>query len=407
MPRKIFAIILALAASLAVLALPLSAAYLEAPNAPDTGYARAVLLKHMESGTILYSKNADSELYPASTVKLMTAVLAAEKFAGRLDTEVTVSEKAVQGIGGNYIALQPGEVTTVQALINAMIIGGANDAAMVLSEAVSGTTEEFVARMNERAAELGCDSTVYMNPTGIDVQGAHTTASDVARLAEFASQMEAIADVADDVTYVMPATNMSPERTIRNRNYFISTALTDAYRRSDVNGLNCGSSAGGGSTLVATADDGSFSYLCVVLGASTDSNYIYSYVICSNLLDWAYRSYGYSAVISSSKLVCEIPVTMSDGADYVVLSPKDDIDLFMPNNFDVSKDVNIDWTLDEESLTAPVEEGQRAGMLVVYDLRTGDVIGQSELVAVTHVDRSELKYRLWQLLSFFTSPTFL
>lgn len=404
---RLFAIILTLSAAMSLLSLPVCAAYLEAPNAPDTGYARAVLLKHLESGTILYSKNADTELYPASTVKLMTAVLAAEKYAGRLDTEVTVSREAVSNIGGNYIALQPGETTTVQALICAMIIGGANDAAMVLSEAVSGTTEEFVARMNERAAELGCENTVYMNPTGVDAAGAHTTASDVARLAEFAAQMEAIADVADDVTYVMPATNMSPERTIRNRNYFISTALTDAYRRSDVNGLNCGSSAGGGSTLVATADDGSFSYLCVVLGASTDSNYIYSYVICSNLLDWAYRSYGYSAVISSSDLICEIPVSMSDGADYVVLSPKDDIDLFMPNNFDMKSDVRVDWTLDEESLTAPVEEGQRAGMLVVYDMRSGDVIGQSELVAITHVDRSELKYRLWQLLSFVTSGTFL
>ncbi len=403
---QIISALLTVVMTAAGLSVGAAAAYIEAPNAPDTGYARAVLLKHMESGTVLYEKNADMEMFPASTTKLMTAILAAEKYAGQLDTLVTVSQTAITGIGGNYIALQAGEQTTVESLICAMIIGGANDAAMVLSEAVAGTTAEFVEKMNTRAEELGCENTVYMNPTGIDAPGAHTTANDTAIIAEYASQLEAVSSVADEVTYVMPATNMSPERTIRNRNYFISTAVTDAYRRRDVTGLNVGSSAAGGSTMVTTADDGSFSYLCVILGASTDSSYIYSYVICSALLDWAYRSYSYSAVISSSELVCEIPVRMSDGADYVVLSPRDDIDLFMPNNFDASGDVYIDYVLDDEYLTAPVEEGERGGLLVVYDRSTGNVIGQSELVAITHVDRSEMKYRLWRLWTFVTSKTF-
>jgi D-alanyl-D-alanine carboxypeptidase (penicillin-binding protein 5/6) len=404
MKKRLFSIFFA-AVSALLCCLPLSAAYLEAPDAPDTGYTRAAVMYHLESGTLLYAKNPDMQLYPASTVKLMTAILTAEHFAGALDTTVTVSSSAVRGIAGNYIQLAAGERTTVEALLCAMIIGGANDAANVLAEAVSGSIPDFVALMNDRAHELGCENTCYMNPTGVDEDGAYTTAADTARIAMYASSIDIIAGIAGERSYVMPATNTAPERTIRNRNYFISTAITDQYRRSDIIGLNAGSSKNGGASLVATADNGSYNYLCVVLGASTDSENIYSYTIASDLLDWAYKSYNYSAAISRSDLICEVPVLLSSGADYVVFTPAEDIDFFMPKNFNVLTDVRVDYVIEDEVLTAPVEKGQKNGTVTVYDRTNGEIIGSTDLIAVSNVDRSELKYRLNQLKELFVRPT--
>ncbi len=403
MKKRLF--LLFFAAVLALLCcLPLSAAYLEAPNAPDTGYTRAVMMYHLESGTVLYAKNPDTRLYPASTVKLMTAILTAEHFAGALDTTVTVSSSAVRGVVGNYIELSAGERTTVEALLCAMVIGGANDAANVLAEAVSGSIPDFVALMNERALELGCENTNYVNPTGVDEEGVYSTAADTARIAMYAASIDIIATIAGERSYVMPATNVAPERTIRNRNYFISTAITAKYRRRDVTGLNAGSSMGGGASLVATSDDGSFTYLCVILGASTDSENVYSYIIASDLLDWAYRSYNYSAAVSRSDLICEVPVRLASGADYVVLAPADDIDLFLPNNFNISTDVRVDYVVENEVLTAPVEKGQKNGVITVYDRTSGEIIGSTDLVAVSNVDRSEFKYRLNQLKELLIRP---
>ena len=100
-----------------------------------------------------------------------------------------------------------------------------------------------------------------------------------------------------------------------------------------------------------------------------------------------------------------MPVLLSSGADYVVFTPAEDIDFFMPKNFNVLTDVRVDYVIEDEVLTAPVEKGQKNGTVTVYDRTNGEIIGSTDLVAVSNVDRSEFKYRLNQLKELFVRPT--
>ena len=146
--------------------------------------AKSALLMDVETGTVLLEYNADEKLYPASVTKVMTILLVAEAIADNkitLADRVTCSENAATK-GGSQIWLEPGESMTVDELLRATVIGSANDAATLLGEYVSGSEEAFIARMNERAKELGMNNTNFVNATGLDdtTDDHLTTARDIA-----------------------------------------------------------------------------------------------------------------------------------------------------------------------------------------------------------------------------------
>lgn len=146
--------------------------------------AKSALLMDVETGTVLLEYNADEKLYPASVTKVMTILLVAEAIADNkitLADRVTCSENAATK-GGSQIWLEPGESMTVDELLRATVIGSANDAATLLGEYVSGSEEAFIARMNERAKELGMINTNFVNATGLDdtTDDHLTTARDIA-----------------------------------------------------------------------------------------------------------------------------------------------------------------------------------------------------------------------------------
>ncbi len=146
--------------------------------------AKSALLMDVETGTVLLEYNADEKLYPASVTKVMTILLVAEAISDNritLADRVTCSENAATK-GGSQIWLEPGESMTVDELLRATVIGSANDAATLLGEYVSGSEEAFIARMNERAKELGMNNTNFVNATGLDdtTDDHLTTARDIA-----------------------------------------------------------------------------------------------------------------------------------------------------------------------------------------------------------------------------------
>lgn len=406
---KIFRVFLILLCALPVFSLEASA-YLQAGGVPDTGYARYIYLYHIESGTVLYEKSCDTEIPPASTVKLMTALVAMDYLASSMTRVITVSEKAISNISGNNINLQAGEQLTVEDLFYALIVGGANDAAFVLAEECCGSTEAFVVKMNEKAAELGCENTVYLNPTGLDATGMHTTARDTAKVALSFSQSVKLLEISGADEYLLAATNLSRQRRIFNKNYFLCDVVKDDYLRSDIRGLNAGSTPNAGACVTALADNGTYTYLCVVMGASVDADTIWSYDICGRLLDWAYESYGYATVVGGSDIICEVPVKLGDGADHVLLLPGHEVTMFVPVDFDPENDVDKIWRLDQSSvnedgsLTAPIEEGMTVGALLVY--KDGELLANVPLVTKNHVDRSEWSYRWGQIAAIVETRAF-
>ena len=197
--------------------LPFSCASVTAK--PDLAADSAVLM-NADSGEILYNKNMDKKQYPASTTKMMTALLAIENLDP--DETVTVSRRAADEVlEGANLDCKYGEELTVKDTIYGLMLHSANEMAVVLAEAVSGNVESFADLMNQRADEMGCTNTHFVTPNGLPDENHVTTAHDLALIAREAMKNEFFAEVVSTAKYTIPATNLSEEREVENSNYML------------------------------------------------------------------------------------------------------------------------------------------------------------------------------------------
>ena len=211
-PKKIFIVFLCL-----IMLLPVRAA------AEDiTIKARSAILVEVNTGEVLYSQAADIMQYPASLTKLMTALIVYERCD--LGEIVTVTESALAGLSpdGSSSGLKPGEMMSVENLLYCMLISSGNDSASVLGEHTGGSVEAFVEMMNNRANELGCTGTNFENPHGLHDANHYTTARDMYIIAHEFIKHEKLMEIANTISYVVPATNKSPQRILNTTNYLIS-----------------------------------------------------------------------------------------------------------------------------------------------------------------------------------------
>lgn len=394
-----------LAAALSVLGaltgLPL-AVYAE--DAPTPENAASVVLYNFENDKTLLSYEADKRVYPASTVKLMTGIIAYEELGGDGAATITVSAEMLDGVKGNNIALREGEIVTVSDMLHALLVNGANDAAQVLAVAVSGSVESFVTRMNQKAQLLGAYSTYYTNPTGMHSDAMVTTAHDTAVIARYAYRLDGFTDITSQTKYVMERTNKSDYRNLFNRNSQLSKFYDTRYYYPAALGMNAGYTQQGGYCLVSAARRDELSYLCVVMDAGETEDGIYSYLNANRLLDWAFDAYGYTEVLSAQARICELPVSLSSTVDYVTLVPAGAIVRYLPTELDAAADLHISYNTYEESLTAPVEAGQVCGFVTVT---YGDeILGSVDLVSSSSVTRSEFLYLLERIQAFTRSRFF-
>ena len=371
---------------------------------PEIENVGAATVYNIENDTYIYKHNADKVIYPASTAKLMTAIVAIEALGDQLWREVMVSSKALEGVRGNNIALKRGEVLTVEQLLLALICGSANDAANILAFEVAGSVEAFVDMMNAKAKEIGALNTHYTNPTGLHDPGMVTTASDTALIAAYAYKTEPITEMSSLEKFTLPKTNKAKERTVFNKNYFYSTVTEFIYLWSVPRGLNAGYTEEGGYCLATTATRDGLTYVVVTMEATRDEEYIYSYTEAAKLVKWAFDAYEYTDVLSTSEMICELPVRLSSKVDYVTLFPAEPVELYLPAGIDVDSDVELKWTLSRESFTAPVSEGEVAGEItVMYD---GKELATVDLVTRNNVNRDNILYVLDLIIGVTRTRTF-
>ncbi len=349
----------------------------------------------VEENRFIYGLNEEKQVYPTSTVKLMVAILAVEALGSDLDRKITVPVEAILNVQGNNIGLKRDEVLTVRELLYALICGGANDVANVLAYEISGSIDEFVKKMNDKAQELGAVNTKYMNVSGIHHPAMVTTAKDTAIIAAYAAHSEFICEVSSAEKYVLEATNKSKSRTIYNKNYYFATNMEYKYIWSVPRGLNAGFTKEGGYCVATTASKDGLTYVVTVMGGSEDDTYIYSYTEAAKLVKWALKAYGYKTVLSTSDMICEVPVKLASKVDYVSLFPSELIELYLPVDVNVETDVKISWELTTDTFTAPVSEGAVGGRLTVSfeDPDRGDsFVGHYELITRNSVDRNNFLY---------------
>lgn len=352
--------------------------------------AKAVILYERNSDTLLYAWNPDTQIYPSSMVKLMTALVALEQ--GDLKEKVTVTKRALSyvEIGSVSAGLQAGEELTLEDLLYCMMVASANDASTVIAEHIGGTQEGFLAMMNRRAAELGCTGTQFTNVHGLHDEGTYTTARDICRIVDAALENEVFRAMFTTVSYTVPKTNKSEPRQVWTTNYMLSKENKEnvkKYYDERVTGGKTGATDEAGRCLVATAEGGGMELLSIVMGAEPEYEEdglalkrFGSFEETKALLDYALENYQYRQVFFHGQAVSQFPV--ENGANAVVACPAASASTVLP--VDITQD-KLTWIYGDATghVVAPVEKGQALSTAQVW--YGSKCLAQTDLVAMNGV----------------------
>lgn len=363
-------------------------------------YSPAYLLMDANSGKILYEKNMEEKRYPASTTKIMTAILALENCD--LSEEAKVSYNAVYSIPSGYSTanLQVGEVFTIEQMLYALLLPSANDAAVVIAEHISGSVEEFSNLMNSKAKELGCTNTHFVNPNGIQNENHYSTAHDLAIIGRYAMQNETFRNMVKTTSYTLPATEKYNkfDRKFVNTNDLIRSSLKDTpgnYYYPYATGIKTGFTSAAMNCIVASAEKDGAEFIVVILGAGqTDSGDSERYLDCISLFNYGFDSYTSKVLKKENEILQQIKIsgaTMeTKNVDVLV---KEEIKVLIPTNEDVE---NIEPTITfQDNLKAPLSKGTTVGK-ITYTIDGTEY--SSSLILADNVEKSSFLVILFRIV---------
>ena len=237
------------------------------PAGPQT-YGHAAIVMDMNSGAILYGKNINEQRYPASITKLLTALVALEN--SELTDEVLITEDSISCLtsGDAHIGMQPGEIITMEDALYALLLASANEVAHAIAETVGkkmgGGYDTFIQAMNDRAKELGCTNSNWVNPNGLHDDQHYTTAHDMALIAAAVYQYEEYRKISQTMSYTIGPTNLvSESRTFQQKHMMLASWDEDYYEYATSG--KTGYTDKSRTTLVTTADNGELELAAVVL----------------------------------------------------------------------------------------------------------------------------------------------
>lgn len=398
---RFFALLLA---AILALALMPPAFALDDPQ-PRCGAAIVVDGDH---GDILYDYNAHQKMYPASITKIMTSLVvleAVDRGQLALDTPITASAQAVRLPAGSSTAgIKAGEILTVEQLLYCDLVPSANEACNILAEAVAGSNEAFVELMNAKAKQLDMTGTHFTNPHGIHDDDHYTTAYDIYLMSAAAMEYDIFRTIVSTAVYTLPATNLSAERLFYNTNGLLSNWYVMGYIYADAIGIKTGYTEEAGRCIATAAtDDQGRTFYCVILGAENtydeNGNFVrYSYAESKRMLQWAFRNFRRITLLDADTphVIREVPVTMSDEADYVLAQPVGSIVATMPTDYNPDlAELIVDLP---KSVEAPIAAGDKLGTItIVY---RGVEYGTLDMVATDPVTRSQFLHNVQILQTY-------
>lgn len=362
--------------------------------------AQSVLMINLDTNTTIYSKQPDAKVYPASTTKIMTYIIATENIPDLDNTMITFTQQmadTLKGSGSSLAGLKVGDVLTAHDLLYCMMVPSGNDAAVALATYVGGgDIQKFVDMMNQKAQDLGCTNTHFMNPHGLQDENHYTTASDLAKIAQYAMKMNYFDEITNTLRYTFTIKDGPRKGTtawVDTTNFLINQNLigsTDYYYQY-ARGIKTGHTDEAGYCLVSSARAEGISYLCVMMNTQSPGTDSSGAVIHQEMLDtrqlyrWAYQNFQLKQVLSASQATMEVPLDYAWGKDHLLLSPETTVSAILPNDVDPS---NVEIVPDlPQSVAAPVKRGDQVGTAkLVYN---GEEIGSVNLVSSESVDRSE------------------
>ena len=261
--------------------------------------ASSVILIEAETGRVIFEKNPDQRMYPASTTKILTvwlALILGDSLENGLETKFPLSENAVNLAPDESSAkFAAGENVRLIDLCYAAILVSGNDAATAIAVGLGGSVESFAGMMNEAAYSLGCYSTHFVNANGLHDENHYTTARDLATMSRIAMQNEDFRTIVSTPEYKLPKDNIYRARSIINGNNFVAESKDENKKNRyypDSTGIKTGTTSAAGNCLVASATRDGVSLIAVVLGATSDTS---RYEDTIKLMD-----YGFSQFLSTS-----------------------------------------------------------------------------------------------------------
>ena len=367
-------------------------------------HCEAAILIDRKSGDILYEKNKSERLYPASTTKIMTGILALEN--GTLTDYVTATQEAISPITNehSHMGIKVGETLTLEQLLYGMLVYSANDAANVIAVHIAGSLSAFADMMNQKAQELGLSGTHFTNAHGFHDDNHYTTAEDLAILTKYAMQNEKFCEIVNTGLYRIPANEFyTEERVLSTTNHLISRYRNTHYFYKYAIGVKTGSTGEAGNCLVAAATKDDIELISVILKADeSQDGTLYSFADTTALFEYAFNNYQYCQIAATDDVVSDSAVYEAKGGTRVALSPAETIEKLLPVSVN-TEDIKAEVTLNEE-IKAPIAKGDVLGS-VTYTYQ-GEVLATSNLVASNDVEHDKLLAFLHLIIKTVTSPLF-
>lgn len=328
--------------------------------APDfTIASEGAVLIDSTTGKILYGKNENKKLFPASTTKILTAIIAIEHC--KLNEKITASYDAVMSLPSGYsnAAIQPNETLEFKDLLDMFLIQSANEIGTIFAEHISGSVQDFAVLMNKKATALGCKNSNFTNPSGIHDEHHYSTAYDMALIAKYCMKNQTFRNTVAKPSCTIEATDKYEERYFKNTNDLLNSSSQYYYKYAI--GTKTGYTSQAKRCLIATSLKDNIELITVVLGtqsATPDTRYLDTI----NLFEYGFKNYKIQKIATKDSIVKEITIgNATKDTQNLSLLLKDDLTGLVPANLNLTN-LNPSITLND-LIAAPIKEGTVLGKI--------------------------------------------
>lgn len=359
--------------------------------------ANAAMLVSMDTDEVLYEKNANTRVYPASITKIMTTLLILESDKYNPNAKIAMTEEAldlISGTGSSVSLFNAGVEFTQLDLVYMVLMSSYGDCALLAADYYGGSVENFVAMMNTRANELGLTGTHYENPIGLHHEQNYTTARDTYTLTKFALQNETFKEVCESTRHTV---NSSAGTRVLSTTNFLQDNTTNYYYQY-AKGVKTGFTDEAGRCLVSTASYNGYNYMCIVFGCPPNAKN--HFTESKELYRWAFNNFEFKTVADVTTPVAEIAVEKSFDTDFVSLYVEKSFTSVLPKDANDST-ISIVPKPTADTVSAPIKKGQVLGTAdIIYAEK---VIGTVNLVANENIEQSFILNTLDIVGNFLTS----
>ena len=365
------------------------------PNPDFQIYSSGSVLMDASTGKVLIQKDMNKQLYPASTTKILTAIIAIEKLD--LSSTLTASRSAVMAIPSGYsnAGIKVGESLNVNDLLEMFLIHSANEVGYIFAEEISGNIENFANLMNQKATELGCINTHFTNPSGIHDVNHYSTAYDMALIAKYCMQNETFRNIVNKKSCKFSATDLYPEeRYFKNTNSLLDPS--NRYYYEYAIGIKTGFTTQAKNCLIAGAQKNGIELIAVMLGAeATENGQSGRYIDAKNLFDFGFENYEVKQFLQEGTKIAEIKIKNATKETQTLnLLAKTSLSATFESSFNISS-LNPSIKI-EENITAPIAKDKILGK-ISYDI--DGITYETDLIAENDVIKSNILETIIQILS--------